>query len=281
MRHAAGTVTVSRHRPEEWPSGQHAVHEHLVLGYCVQGTLRIEQAGAWTLQPGDALLVPAGTQHRWLGSTRGAEIWGLRICATCLAAASASAALDPFDRVRGGAAAVVRIPEARRPFFESLFTELELENAEARPSATRLVALTQLALGEVGRAAQWTTGQGASTLVSETLGWIERHCLGPLGLTEVAAAMHRSPSHLTTTIRRATGKTVQEWITLGRLAEAERLLLHTDERIDIVAERVGYKDPTHFIRTFRKARGSTPAAFRAAHLARLRGLVVATSEGLG
>jgi AraC-like DNA-binding protein len=78
--------------------------------------------------------------------------------------------------------------------------------------------------------------------------------------------MHRSPSHLTTTIRRATGKTVQAWIVEGRLAEAERLLLHTDERIDIVAERVGYKDPTHFIRTFRRARGHTPAAWRAAQI---------------
>jgi transcriptional regulator GlxA family with amidase domain len=32
--------------------------------------------------------------------------------------------------------------------------------------------------------------------------------------------------------------------------------------IDIIAERVGYADPTHFIRMFRRAHGATPAAWR-------------------
>ncbi|MCI4371871.1 MAG: helix-turn-helix domain-containing protein, partial [Thermoplasmata archaeon] len=41
-------------------------------------------------------------------------------------------------------------------------------------------------------------------------------------------------------------------------------LLHSDERVDIIAERVGYADATHFIRMFRRAHGATPAAWRAA-----------------
>jgi AraC-like DNA-binding protein len=47
-------------------------------------------------------------------------------------------------------------------------------------------------------------------------------------------------------------------------AEARRLLLHGDERVDVVAERVGYADATHFIRMFRREHGVTPAAWRAA-----------------
>jgi AraC-like DNA-binding protein len=38
--------------------------------------------------------------------------------------------------------------------------------------------------------------------------------------------------------------------------------LHSGERIDIIAERVGYADPTHFIRMFRREHGTTPAAWR-------------------
>ncbi len=46
--------------------------------------------------------------------------------------------------------------------------------------------------------------------------------------------------------------------------EARRRLLHSDERVDVIAERVGYADPTHFIRMFRREHGATPAAWRAA-----------------
>jgi AraC-like DNA-binding protein len=33
----------------------------------------------------------------------------------------------------------------------------------------------------------------------------------------------------------------------------------------VIAERVGYADPSHFVRLFRRHHGVTPAAFRAQH----------------
>ncbi|NJK32258.1 MAG: helix-turn-helix transcriptional regulator [Deltaproteobacteria bacterium] len=50
-----------------------------------------------------------------------------------------------------------------------------------------------------------------------------------------------------------------------RMAEARRRLLHSDEMIDVIAERVGYADPTAFIRMFRREHGKTPAAWRREH----------------
>ena len=35
--------------------------------------------------------------------------------------------------------------------------------------------------------------------------------------------------------------------------------------VDVIAERVGYADATHFIRLFRRAHGVTPTAYRADH----------------
>jgi AraC family transcriptional activator of pobA len=57
---------------------------------------------------------------------------------------------------------------------------------------------------------------------------------------------------------------VVEWIIAARLAEARRLLLHGDEMVDVIAERVGYADATHFIRLVRREHGMTPAAWRSA-----------------
>lgn len=88
--------------------------------------------------------------------------------------------------------------------------------------------------------------------------------LRPLTLKDVASAVGRSPAYVTTALTRATGRSAVEWIIAGRMAEARRLLLHSDEMIDAIAERVGYADPTHFIRMFQRAHGTTPAAWRAA-----------------
>ena len=104
-----------------------------------------------------------------------------------------------------------------------------------------------------------------SALVADSLRFIERNCLAPLTLGDVAAAIGKSPAHLTTALRRATGRSAVQWIIAGRLAEARRRLASTTEPIDRIAERVGYADATHFIRLFRREHGVTPAAWRAQH----------------
>ena len=74
--------------------------------------------------------------------------------------------------------------------------------------------------------------------------------------------MHRTPAHVTSTVKQATGYSVGEWITSARVAEAASRLAHTDDPLDAVAEHVGWRDKTHFIRQFRKVQGETPAAWR-------------------
>ena len=69
-------------------------------------------------------------------------------------------------------------------------------------------------------------------------------------------------------MRKATCGSVGAWILERRLAEARRRLLHTSEMVDVIAERVGYADPTHFIRMFRRAHGATPAVWRNTQLLR-------------
>ena len=110
-----------------------------------------------------------------------------------------------------------------------------------------------------------------SDVAGDALRYIERHCFEPISLSDVAAALHRSPGHVTTALKRATGKTVGAWIMAGRLAEARNRLLHSDEMIDVIAERVGYGDVTHFIRLFRREHGITPAAWRSRARASARG----------
>ncbi|MEZ4402498.1 MAG: AraC family transcriptional regulator [Kofleriaceae bacterium] len=241
-------------------------HAYAALSFLVSGSAHVEQAGAWRLEAGDVMLVPAGQPHRALTPAR-AEAWGLALCAPCLIADGAAALLEPFERVRDGAAAVVRIPAARRAFLTGLFRELAAggEPAAAVGAAVER-SLVTLILHEIDRAAAPHRPVGARAgVVVDSLRYIERNCLGRLTVVDVAAAVGRSPAHVTTALTRATGRSAGAWITTGRMAEARRRLLHADEPIDVVAERVGYADATHFIRTFRRAHGVTPAAWRTAH----------------
>ncbi len=178
--------------------------------------------------------------------------------------------------MRDGASPVVRIPPERRGFLESLFREFSVSPEGAADGDLVRRTLLTLIINEVARGRAWRgrrheararlqrTGDAAPGIVTETLRYIERHCLEPLTLTAIAAAMSRTPSSITTALTRATGRSAVAWIIAGRMAEARRRLLHSDERVDIIAERVGYADPTHFIRLFRRMHGATPAGWRAA-----------------
>lgn len=243
-------------------------HTYAALVFFTGGRTRLELNGEWTLRAGDILLVPPGAPHRTL-ERRQAGAWMLGFCVPCLAAAGASSLLAPFERVRDGAAAAVNIPRDRRAFLASLFHELE---ALAPGGSHEVVqrSLITLILAEVERATDeggHRTARGGGVVV-DALRFIERNCLGRITPRHVAAAVQRNPAHLTTALKQATGRSAGAWIVAGRMAEARRLLLHSDERIDIIAERVGYADPTHFIRMFRREHGATPAAWRHAQLLR-------------
>lgn len=265
-----GTIVVG-HQSARNPTGRMrrpVTHTYAALAFFTGGRTRLELNGEWTLRAGDVLLVPPGVPHRTLERER-ADVWMLGFCVPCFVSAGASLLLTPFERVRDGAAAVIHIPRERRAFLASLFRELDALKADESHEVVQR-SLATLILAEVERSTSeggLRTARGGGIVV-DALRFIERHCLGRITPRDVATAVKRSPAYLTTVLKQATGRSAGEWIVAGRMAEARRLLLHSDERIDIIAERVGYADQTHFIRMFRRAHGATPAAWRNAQLLR-------------
>jgi AraC-like DNA-binding protein len=250
------------------PSRASFTHTYAALVFYTGGRSRVEQDGEWDVRAGDALLVPAGAPHRTLEAVR-PECWTLAFSPPAFLAGGAASFLEPFEKVRDGASAVVQLPAARHAYLEGLLEELEAVGREPRGASRSLDAvqrsLLTLVLAEVDRAASSSGARPAGpSVVGDALRFIERHCLGRLTLEEVAAAVGRSPAYVTSALTKATGRSAGKWIVSGRMAEARRLLLHSDARVDRVAERVGYADATHFIRMFRREHGATPAAWRAA-----------------
>ena len=240
-----------------------AIHEHAALALVTEGHAVVEQRGRFEVQAGDVLLVPAGETHRFIRNSR-TTAFGVGFCAPCYAPSELASLLDPFERARSGASPVVHLPTERHEHVARLIAELGAET-QADRTHRRLVqkSLLALVLAEVTRAASVSPATNLQpSLVAEALHFIERMCLEPISLSDVARAVGKSPSYVTTALKQATGKSVVEWIIAGRLSEARNRLLHTDEIVEVIAERVGYADATHFIRLFRRAHGVTPAAWR-------------------
>lgn len=235
-----------------------AVHTNAALSFITGGRASVEQRSLWSLEPGDVLVVPAGEPHRFVDGR--AESWNVGFWVSAVSENDRGWFLDPFERVRRGASAVVHIPSPRQAFVERLFVELE-QTSEPRAAASLLTLILHEVRGASSSSAL-PEPVAATGVVAESLSFIERHCLGPLTLRDVADAVGRTPAYVTTAVKRATGRTVGEWIIDGRMAEARRLLVDSGERVDVIAERVGYADSTHFIRMFRRAHGATPAQWR-------------------
>jgi AraC family transcriptional activator of pobA len=279
------------------------VHSYHAVVLCTAGEGVYEAGAAYTVRAGDVYVVPAGTPHA-LRRVEGLKLWGVGFCPSCFAAQGEPALLTLFERVRAGAAAVARVGEERQARLEWLLRTLSDEQEGAagagchvQGGATQGIVIVQAQQGgatrgvtggaaqhvhsvqlaalsmilvEVARAAPFeATPLVNAPLVAKALALIERRCLEPLSLRDVAEALSRSPSYLTARVREVTGKTVQGWIIAGRMSEARRRLVQTEERVDIIAERVGYADVTHFIRLFRREQGMTPAAWRRLHQRRV------------
>jgi AraC-like DNA-binding protein/NAD(P)H-dependent FMN reductase len=85
---------------------------------------------------------------------------------------------------------------------------------------------------------------------------------GPLPLNDVASEACMSRYHFSRTFKRETGTRFIDFLTTVRLAEACSLLARTNQSITTISFAVGYRDLSHFERTFKKEFGHPPSEYR-------------------
>jgi AraC-like DNA-binding protein len=94
--------------------------------------------------------------------------------------------------------------------------------------------------------------------------WLEAHAREPVQLERVARESGVSAFHFLRIFRRVTGVTPHQYLVRTRLRHAARLLAQDPRTIAAIAYEVGFGDLSNFIRTFQRAAGATPRAFRRA-----------------
>ena len=79
---------------------------------------------------------------------------------------------------------------------------------------------------------------------------------------DFANSQNLHPNYFSTVIKSKTGKSVNTWITEKIVAEAQSLLSNTDLTAKEVGFKLGFSEPTHFNRFFKKQTNTTPNTFR-------------------
>src|SRR5215217_9552835 len=220
------TIRFGRKLPPGEPPRHAHSHDFLVLAYFERGGGSMWLGDReWRIEAGDAYVIAPGEVVR-AGDARGleeAEGWGVFFPPEVLGSGAPGAFLSwrahpllfPFVRGAAGGVQRLKVPPEERLSWSERFSALDLELRQ-RQDGYREAALAHLTLLLVGvsRLAADVVGDlrlNDEPLLAEVFGFIEERYRERISLKDVARAVSLSRGHLTTVVRRKTGRTVQEW----------------------------------------------------------------------
>ncbi|MEZ4353643.1 MAG: AraC family transcriptional regulator [Myxococcota bacterium] len=94
--------------------------------------------------------------------------------------------------------------------------------------------------------------------------WIESNASRRISLADGASKVGLGPAHFLRLFARVVGVTPHQYLIRTRLRNAARLLAAEDRSATEIGLEVGFADLSNFVRTFHRAAGLSPGAFRRA-----------------
>lgn len=245
--HASGHA-MQRSRPEH--------EEHLLL-YCVQGrgNLQVDDTSQ-ALQAGMLAVLPAGVAHAYRADAH--EPWSLYW--VHLNGEGIADFLNPLLEDGDWAVLTPGLSPALLADWRSL---LEAATPGFEAAALQLAAarLRQLLVHLA-----WLGGrnpQARSRLdVIALQRFMQQHLQESLSLEQLAAVAGMEKFHFAKTFRRLVGQAPLQHFQHLRMARACAWLDAGEERIAVIAQRLGYDDAPYFSRQFRQVIGMSPTAYR-------------------
>lgn len=93
--------------------------------------------------------------------------------------------------------------------------------------------------------------------------YVDQHYMeSDLAIVKIADSFSITSSYLSKVFKECMGKSILDYISEVRLAEAKKLMADGNKSISFIAEQVGYIDSSALIRTFKKYEGITPGKYR-------------------
>jgi AraC-like DNA-binding protein len=99
-------------------------------------------------------------------------------------------------------------------------------------------------------------------IVDDTLAIIHEEYDTELTLESCAARLNYHPSYIRRVLKNEAGIAFRDYLALYRMDMAKKLLMETDLKISDISEKLKYRNPENFIRSFKKVEGITPGQYR-------------------
>ncbi len=217
-------------------------------------------SGRYKVAPGDLIIYNSGVLHD-------ESIWAeCGVSAYCLA-------IDGL--ALPGLRKNALLPDDVPPVFhcEPLFSELEslyefIHRAlctGSRGMETYAQLLTEAFLSRILPLLTHTTEPAAepeSVLGARIKSYLDQHYAEPLGMPELANALHMSAPYLSHVFKSMCGYSPMKYLQRRRIGEAQTLLITTDLSVSEIGERVGFETTSYFSAQFTKHVGISPKNYR-------------------
>jgi AraC-like DNA-binding protein len=108
-------------------------------------------------------------------------------------------------------------------------------------------------------------GEAGATKAEQMASYIARHYQESLLIENVAREVHLHPNYAMTLFKRTFRTTLNDYLTQYRIAQAQRLLATSDEKVVDVAFESGFRTSSRFYDAFARACGCSPCQYRKRH----------------
>ena len=256
---ADGPISVLDYRcgasPSDAPFAEH--HQQWSVSYVRRGSFGCLCRGkSFDLVPGSVLVGRPGDEYTCTHEHHGGGD-------ECLAFFIDPALVDELDR-NGAHWCSMALPP-----LADLMVLGELGQAVATGNSD--LGLDNIALAFAARCVKVLSGRSQATarpmdrarMITAAL-WIEAHCEQPIALNDMSREIGLSSFHFLRTFSAALGVSPHQYLLRCRLRKAARLLTKPDHSITDVALEVGFADLSNFVRSFHRAAGVSPRAYRRA-----------------
>ena len=244
----------------EW---EFAAHRHARLHQILLiergGGRAILEGRTYPLRTMRVVNVPVGHVHGF-SFKRGTQGFVLTVAAEML-----DEVLSPAEGLRRvlAHATVVQGTVSMRSTMEQIFAEFA---GRSFARAHLLRALAAALIGLVAREIADTAGTPEETASTDLLrrfeALLEQNLLAHWTVSDYAAALSITPTHLSRVVRAATGNAASRLILERIIREARRNLVYTNLPVATIAFALGFNDPAYFSRLFAGATGLSPRRFR-------------------
>ena len=102
-------------------------------------------------------------------------------------------------------------------------------------------------------------------LSEQIISIVENNFTEDITLESIGDELHYNPNYLSNIFKKETGITFSDYLTTYRFDTAKKWLIETDITIKSISERLQYRNPQNFIRSFKKKEDMTPGQYRKKH----------------